>query len=84
MSAAREILLKVKQASAAAVHAENGEAGTVRLGFVPTASFHILPLLLDKIRTALPLVSLELKEVPEALQVPGIQSGAFDITIGHV
>ena len=29
LSAAREILLKVKQASAAALHAESGEAGTV-------------------------------------------------------
>ena len=84
LSAAREILLKVKQASAAAVHAESGEAGTIRLGFIPTASFHILPRLLDKIRTALPLVNVELKEAPEALQVPGIQSGAFDISIGHL
>jgi DNA-binding transcriptional LysR family regulator len=71
LRAARQILLKLKQASAAAQHAENGEAGTVRLGFVPTASFHILPLLLDKIRSVLPLVSLELKEVPEAPQIRG-------------
>ena len=84
LSAAREILLKVKQASAAAVHAESGEAGTIRLGFIPTASFHILPRLLDKIRTALPLVTVELKEGPEALQVPGIHSGIFDISIGHL
>jgi len=84
LSAAREILLKVKQSSAAALHAESGEAGTIRLSFIPTASFHILPRLLDKIRTALPLVNVELKEAPEALQVPGIQSGAFDISIGHL
>jgi DNA-binding transcriptional LysR family regulator len=84
LSAAREILVKVKQASAAALHAESGDAGTIRLGFIPTASFHILPRLLDKIRTTLPLVNVELKEAPEALQVPGIQSGAFDISIGHL
>ena len=80
----REILLKLKQASAAAQHAENGEAGTVRLGFVPTAGFHILPRLLDKIRSTLPLVNVELKEGPEALQIPGLQSGALDISIGHL
>lgn len=84
LSAAREILLKLQQASAAALHAESGEAGTLRLGFIPTASFHILPLLLEKIRSTLPLVNVELKERPEALQIPGIQSGAIDISIGHL
>ena len=81
---AREILLKLQQASAAALHAESGEAGTIRLGFIPTASFHILPRLVDKIKSTLPFVNVELKEGPEALQVPGIQSGAFDISIGHL
>ena len=84
LPAAREILLKVKQASAAAQHGENGEAGTIRLGFIPTASFHILPRLLEKIRKTLPLVNVELREGPEASQVRGIQSGAFDISIGHL
>ena len=84
LSAAREILLKVKQASAAALHAESGEAGTIRLGFIPTASFHILPLLLNKIRSTLPLVNVELKEGPETVQISGIQSGIFDISIGHL
>src|SRR3984893_7237409 len=47
---AREILLKLKQASAAAQHAENGKAGTVRLSFIPTAGFHILPRLFHNIK----------------------------------
>jgi DNA-binding transcriptional LysR family regulator len=84
LPAARETLLRLKQASAAALHAESGEAGTLRLGFIPTASFHILPRLLDKIRSTLPLVNMELKEGPEAPQIPGIRSGAFDISIGHL
>jgi DNA-binding transcriptional LysR family regulator len=84
LSVAREILLKLQQASVAALHAESGEAGTIRLGFIPTASFHILPLLLEKIRSTLPLVNVELKEGPESLQIRGIQSGAFDISIGHL
>ena len=81
---AREVLLKLKQASAAAQHAENGEAGTIRLGFIPTAGFHILPRLLDKIRSSLPLVNVELREGPEVPQIVGIQSGALDISIGHL
>lgn len=84
LPAAREILLKLKQASAAALHAESGKAGRIRLGFIPTASFHVLPSLLDKIRSTLPLVNVELKEGPEAVQIRGIQSGAFDISIGHL
>jgi DNA-binding transcriptional LysR family regulator len=84
LPAAREILLRLKQASAAAFHAESGKAGRIRLGFIPTASFHILPLLLDKIRSTLPLVNVELKEGPESVQIRGIQSGAFDISIGHL
>ena len=84
LPAAQEILLKTKQASAAALHAASGGAGTIRLGFIPTASFHILPMLLDKIRRNLPLVNVELKEGPESLQVPGIRSGAVDISLGHL
>ncbi len=66
LSAAREILLRLKQASAAALHAESGEIGTIRLGFIPTAGFHILPRFLEKIRSTLPLVDVELKEGNEA------------------
>lgn len=84
MSAAREILLRLQQASAAALHAESGEVGTIRLGFIPTASFHIVPRLLEKIRSTLPLVNVELKEGPEDLQITGLRSGAFDVCIGHL
>ena len=62
LSSAREILLRLQQASAAARHTESGEVGTIRLGFIPTASFNILPRLLEKIRSTLPLVSVELRE----------------------
>jgi DNA-binding transcriptional LysR family regulator len=82
LSGAREILLRLKQASAAALHAESGEAGTIRLGFIPSASFVILPRLLEKIRRTLPLVNVDLREGPEAQQIPAIQSGAVDISIG--
>ncbi len=29
-------------------------------------------------------MNVELKEGPEALRIPGLQSGAFDISIGHL
>jgi DNA-binding transcriptional LysR family regulator len=84
LSAAREILLRLRQASAAAVHTESGEVGTIRLAFIPTASLHILPRLLDKIRGILPLVNVELREGAENLQITGLRSGTFDVCIGHL
>src|SRR6202451_2964824 len=58
LSAAREILMRLQQASAAALHAESGEVGTIRLGFIPPASFHLFPPVSDKIRSTLPLVNV--------------------------
>jgi DNA-binding transcriptional LysR family regulator len=84
LSAALEILLRLQQASAAALHAENGEIGTIRLGFIPTASFQILPRLLEKIRSTLPLVNVELREGSESPQITGLLSGTFDVCIGHL
>ena len=84
LSAAREILLRLQQASAAAHHAESGEVGTIRLAFIPTATFQILPRLLEKIRSTLPRVNVELREGPEEPQIRGLRSGAFDLCIGHL
>src|SRR6201993_5240942 len=84
LSAAREILLRLQQASAAARHAESGEVGTIRLGFIPTASFHILPRLLEKIRSTLPLVNVELREGSQDPQITGLRKGALDVCIGHL
>ena len=84
LAASREILLKARQASTAALHAGSGEAGTIRLGFIPAVSFHIIPQLLEKIRNTLPLVKVELKEGPESNQVTGLRSGIFDISLGHL
>ena len=84
LSAAQEISLRLKQASAAALHAESGEVGTIRLGFIPTASFHILPRLLEKIRSTLPLVNVELREGSEAPQITGLRKGTLDVCIGHL
>jgi len=84
LSAARDILLRLQRASAAALHAESGEVGTIRLGFIPTATFQILPMLLEKIRRTLPLVNVELKEGPEDPQITGLRSGTFDVCIGHL
>ena len=58
--------------------------GTIRLAFIPTASFQILPRLLEKIRSTLPLVKVELREGSENPQITGLRSGTFDVCIGHL
>jgi DNA-binding transcriptional LysR family regulator len=81
---AREVLSMLERGSSTARQAQQGEAGTIRIGFVPTASFAILPRLLGEIKRKMPLVEVELKEWPEATQVRELQSGALDIGITHL
>src|SRR5580698_11563990 len=42
LSASLEVLLRLKQASAAALHADTGEAGTIWFGFMPSPGFNFL------------------------------------------
>jgi DNA-binding transcriptional LysR family regulator len=81
---AREVLSMLERGSSTARQAQQGEAGTIRIGFVPTASFAILPRLLHEIKRQLPLVELELKEWPEATQIRELQLGTLDIGIAHL
>jgi len=84
LNTAREVLSMLERGSSAARQAQQGEAGTIRIGFIPTASFAILPRLLEEITKQLPLVEVELKEWPEATQIRELQSGALDIGISHL
>jgi DNA-binding transcriptional LysR family regulator len=81
---AREILSMLERGSSTARKAQEGEAGTIRIGFVPTASFAILPRLLQEVKRQLPLVEVELKEWPESTQIRELQSGTLDIGIAHM
>lgn len=83
LTTAREVLSMLERSSSTARQAQQGEVGTIRIGFVPTASVAIVPRLLEEIKTQLPLVEVELKEWPEATQISELQSGALDIGISH-
>ncbi len=80
---AREVLSMLERSSSAARQAQQGEIGTIRIGFVPDASFTIVPRILEEIQNQLPLVGVDLKERPEAMQIRELQSGALDIGIAH-
>jgi DNA-binding transcriptional LysR family regulator len=81
LTTAREVLSMLDRSSSAARQAQQGEVGTIRIGFVPNASFAIVPRLLEEIKKQLPLVDVELKEWPEATQILELQSGALDMGI---
>jgi DNA-binding transcriptional LysR family regulator len=80
---AREVLSMLERSSSAARQVQQGEVGTIRIGFVPNASFAIVSRLLEEIKKQLPLVDVELKEWPEATQILELQSGALDMGITH-
>jgi DNA-binding transcriptional LysR family regulator len=64
--------------------AERGEVGTLRLGFVATALFNILPRLLEELKTQLPMVTVELRESPSSTQMQLLQSGDLDLGLGYL
>jgi DNA-binding transcriptional LysR family regulator len=58
--------------------------GTLRLGFVATAMFNILPRLLEELKTQLPMVTVELRESPSSTQMQLLQSGDLDLGLGYL
>ena len=69
LKTAREALAMLDRSVSSARRAERGEVGTLRLGFVATAMFNILPRLLEELKTQLPMVTVELRESPSSTQM---------------
>lgn len=56
-----------------------GEAGTLAIGFVSTASFNLLPRLVPAFRSRRPGVRLELREATSDVQIPALLAGDLDV-----
>ncbi|QKV52148.1 LysR family transcriptional regulator [Comamonas antarctica] len=78
---AEDILRRSQAASIAARRAMQAEAGSVTLGFIPAASFTILPQLLAFIRTRLPDVHLVLREMQTVDQIEALGADRIDLGI---
>jgi|GEM_PF-1090444 len=78
---AEDILRRSEAAVLAARRALNSEAGSVTLGFIPAASYDLLPKLVQIAREKLPEVSLVLREMQTAAQVEAIGAGSIDLGI---
>jgi len=79
---AEDILRRSQAAMLTARRAMRADAGSVTLGFIPAASFTLLPQLLAAIQAQLPQVQVVLREMQTADQIEAI--GADRIELGIV
>jgi DNA-binding transcriptional LysR family regulator len=76
---ARRILKDLKDAAATAKRIGSGLAGTLRIGYVQSLSWHgIIPESLRHFRQLRPDAELQLKPLSSSEQIPAVQSGALD------
>ena len=78
---AEDILRRSQAATLAARRAMQADAGSVTLGFIPAASFTILPQLLACVRAHLPEVHLVLREMQTLDQIEALGADRIDLGI---
>lgn len=79
LGAAREIVRRADEAAEQARRAHRGELGTLRLRFVQSATFQLLPRLLGAFRAALPDVVLDVETMTTLGQVAALRAGRIDV-----
>jgi DNA-binding transcriptional LysR family regulator len=82
-ASAQMILKEARQAVADARAVEQGEAGTITLGFVSSAAISVLPSLLAFIRSQLPRAEVELKELAPGEQIDALYHDRLDLGLFH-
>jgi DNA-binding transcriptional LysR family regulator len=75
---ARDLLARAQALPAQARAVADGEAGRLRLGFVSTAGFNLLPGWVRGFRAEHPRVQLELVEATGDVQLPALERGDLD------
>jgi LysR family transcriptional regulator, benzoate and cis,cis-muconate-responsive activator of ben and cat genes len=76
---ARDLLAHASRVGEAIRHAAAGTAGTVRLGFVGSATHEVLPTLLRRFREDTPDARVVPEELPTTEQVAAIEAGTLDV-----
>ncbi|SHH54707.1 DNA-binding transcriptional regulator, LysR family [Virgibacillus chiguensis] len=76
-------LAQIDYAVDMAKQTERGESGELKIGFVGSATFEILPPLIRKYQKRFPSVKIGLQELSTANQVKGLLNGSIDIGILH-
>ena len=78
---AREALAAARRAGQSAKLAASGQVGQVRIGFVGSAAFSLIPDLVRAVREAAPALRLHLHELPSAEQLAALRDGLLDLAI---
>jgi DNA-binding transcriptional LysR family regulator len=78
---ARQALLQIEQIRRTASSVRAGEAGRVRLGFVGSATYKLLPQLLPKVTAGVPHARLELHASTTERILKGLDDGSLDLGI---
>jgi DNA-binding transcriptional LysR family regulator len=76
---ARALLQHADLATREAQRASRGEIGTLRMGFVQSATYGTFPRLASAFRSACPDVRLEATSMTTLQQLPALHSGALDV-----
>lgn len=76
---ARRIVRMAEQSTALAQQVARGELGSLSLGFTAASGYSYLPRLLERIRSGLPSIDLQLTEMVTPDQLDALRSGAIDI-----
>ncbi|OCX67272.1 hypothetical protein BFP70_01915 [Thioclava sp. SK-1] len=78
---AADILTRTESAVLAARQAARGAAGSVEIGFVPSACVEVIPRIALRLRRELPDVLLTLREVMTVEATESLQAGSLDFAI---
>lgn len=81
LAEARSILMQCDAAVQLARRTHRGEIGTISIGFVGTASHHVLPTLVREYKKARPGVQVVVKDMSAIHQVKALQAGVIHVGI---
>lgn len=75
---ARKVLEDAQKLPEIARRLSRGEIGTLRIGFVSTAAYSLLPGLVSRYKARFPEVDIQLREATSDVQIDALLSGAAD------
>lgn len=81
LPSAREALAAAEAAGQAVRQAAGGERGRIRLGFVGSATYGLVPAVVPLFRERHPAIELSLKEATSLEGLRGLEEGALDVAL---
>ncbi len=80
---AARIIRLAEEAAATARRNAKGEKGSLSIGFTASFGYHLLPVIVRRMRDYAPDISLTLKELVTGAQLEALHSGVLDVGLGR-